>query len=163
MYSSNLTVLFYRGTLIKVIFTTAIALVLSILRLKYRLIHKFTPKGKKSLKLRLNKKGKRMEILQSKGMIILTLVVIQTSQMREMVNWGLLWHLENEMQISGKSLPKPRFTTRKVIKVNYDVEDGESKTAQKANNKRAHSTNGNRKMIVMQLNKGSSHFPTKAA
>ena len=59
-------------------------------------------------------------------------------------------------------MPKPRFTTRKVIKVNYNVEDGESKTPQKANNKRAHSTNGNRKMIVMQLNKGSSHFPTKA-
>ena len=48
-------------------------------------------------------------------------------------------------------------------KDHHEVENGESKIAQKANNKRAHATYGNRKMVLMQLNKGSSHFPNKAA
>ena len=72
-----------------------------------------------------------------------------------------------------KTLPKKKrkkIATRNSDKANdkvensHDkVEDGESKIAQKANNKRAHATYGNRMMTVMQLNKGSSHFPNKAA
>ena len=63
------------------------------------------------------------------------------------------------------TLPKKKrkkIATRNSDKANDKVEDSYDKAEQKANNKKTHSDNGNKKMVVMQLNKGSSNFPTKS-
>ena len=95
--------------------------------------------------------------------VLMIIVVIQASQAREIIDWGLRWQMERGKLMSGMTLTKPRITNIREIVISHEVENGESKCTQKANNRRAHAINGNRMMTVMQLNKGSSHFPNKAA
>ena len=106
--------------------------------LKIRLIHSSKKRKNKSLKSRLKKVRNKMKIFSPKGMLILILVVIQASQVKTLINWGITWNIWMDKLMKRKVLPKKKkkIATRNSDKANDKVEDSYDKAEQKANNKK---------------------------